>query len=125
MEYTSDSDVSDDTRELVSQGLASARRKRSNVRSNIDSVTQRRLVLNTDTSSVRHPVWTENIDDAASTRELDTLRGVINTSQNHNSTMNICKCTLFYIINDYYIKDGRFRNAPEVKALPLCMMPEK
>jgi len=86
MEYTSDSDVSDDTRDLISQGLASARRKRSNVRSNLDSVTQRRLVPNTDISSVRHPMWTENIDDAASTRELDTLRGIINTSQNHNKT---------------------------------------
>jgi len=87
MDYTSDSDVSEDTRDLVNQGLASARRKRTNVRSNLDSIIQRRLVPSTDTPSVRHQSWTETLNDAASTRELDPLIRIVNTNQNHNISM--------------------------------------
>jgi len=94
MEYTSDLDVSEDTRDLVNQGLASARRKRINVVSNLDSVIQRRLVPNTDIPSVRHPPWTGNLNDAASTREPDPLKGIINTSQNHNNIIRINPETL-------------------------------
>jgi len=55
MEYTSDSDLSDDTRELVSRGLASVRRKRRMPTTQSDDVHERFLVSNMDTSSVRHP----------------------------------------------------------------------
>jgi len=84
-DYTSDSDVSDDTRELVNQGLASARCKREKVTARSDPSAQRRLVPNTDISSVRHQMLTENSIDAALTRDLKQSGRIIDTSQNHNS----------------------------------------
>jgi len=87
MDYTSDSDVSDDTRDLVSQGLASARRKRTKIMLNLDRSPQRRLVSNTDITSVRHQMRAESLNDAASTRELDPLIKTVNTSQNHNTNI--------------------------------------
>jgi len=95
MDYTSDSDVSEDTRDLVNQGLASVRRKRTKVVGNSDDVCQPRLVPNTDISSVRHQTWTEDSIGAASARDLNPLMRTINTSQNHNIFNS---CTLLYEI---------------------------
>jgi len=55
MDYTSDSDLSDDTRELVNQGLASVKRKR---RVNITQTAggyDRFSDSIMDSSNVRHP----------------------------------------------------------------------
>jgi len=84
-DYTSDSDVSEDTRERVNLGLASAMRKRANLSVRPDTLPQRRLVLNTDISSVRHQMLTENSIDAASTRDLNQSGRIIDISQNHNT----------------------------------------
>jgi len=54
MDYTSDSDASENTRELESQGLASVKRKRVKLASKADSVRERPSVPNMDISSVRH-----------------------------------------------------------------------
>jgi len=84
-EYTSDSDVSDDTRDLVNQGLASARRKRAKLSARTESISHRRLVPNTDIPSVRHQMLLENSIDAALTRDLNQSGRRIDTSQNHNT----------------------------------------
>jgi len=55
MEYTSDSDLSDDTRELVGRGLASVKCKRRIVTTPSDDAQDRFLDSNMDTSNVRHP----------------------------------------------------------------------
>jgi len=55
MESTSDSDLSEDTRELVRRGLATARRKRRIPTTQLNSGQERFLVSNMDTSNVRHP----------------------------------------------------------------------
>jgi len=56
MEYTSDSDLSDDTRELVNKGLASVKRKRRTTMTQSNGVHERFLASNIDTSNVRHPI---------------------------------------------------------------------
>jgi len=83
-DYTSDSDVSEDTRELINQGLASVRHKRAKLSARPDSISQRRLVPNTDISSVRHQRLPGNSIDAALTRDLNQSGRIIDTSQNHN-----------------------------------------
>jgi len=64
MDYTSDSDISDDTRDLVSQGLASVKRKRFSTASQIEHERDRVSVPNIDTSNVRSPLQREvaNVD---------------------------------------------------------------
>jgi len=52
MDYTSDSDINDNTRDLVSQGLASARRKRFSMASQVERIRDRVSVPNMDTSNV-------------------------------------------------------------------------
>jgi len=52
MEYTSDSDFGEDTRDLVSQGLASVKRKRRTVAAQSDGVRERFSDPNMDISSV-------------------------------------------------------------------------
>jgi len=56
MDYTSDSDLSDDTRELVSKGLAIVKCKRRMTMEQTDGVQERFLESNMDTSNVRHPL---------------------------------------------------------------------
>jgi len=70
MDYTSDSDVSENTRELVSQGLASVNRKRLNIASQSDSVRERPLVSNMDISSVRHHLRRRESNGDTSTHGL-------------------------------------------------------
>jgi len=55
MEYTSDSDLSDDTRDSVSRGFASVKRKRRMATTQSDGVRERFTDSNMDTSNVRHP----------------------------------------------------------------------
>jgi len=55
MEYTSDSDLSDDTRDLVSRGLASVKRKRRLTTMQSDGVRERFSDSNMDTSNIGHP----------------------------------------------------------------------
>jgi len=54
-EYTSDSDLSDDTRDLVDRGLATVRRKRRITASHSEGVRERFLGSNMDISSIPHP----------------------------------------------------------------------
>jgi len=84
MEYTSDSDLSEDTRDLVSQGLASVKRKRKIVTTQSDGVRERFPDSNMDISSVRHPsrrgvsigdTWTHGLATAGAETAI---------SQNHN-----------------------------------------
>jgi len=60
MEYTSDSDLSEDTRDLVSRGLASIKRKRRMTTMQSDGVHERFSDSNMDTSNVRHPQGVES-----------------------------------------------------------------
>jgi len=92
MEYTSDSDLSDDTRELVSRGLASVKRKRRIPTTQFDSVQERFLVSNMDTSNVRHPsrrgvsFGDTSIHGLAVVSVVDAEPA---NSQNHNTTMTL------------------------------------
>jgi len=54
-EYTSDSDLSEDTRDLVNRGLATVWRKRRIIASQSEGIRERFLYSNMDISSVRHP----------------------------------------------------------------------
>jgi len=54
MDYTSDSDISKDTKDLVSQGLASDKGKRVTTPSQIGRLRERATVPKMDTSSVRY-----------------------------------------------------------------------
>jgi len=54
-DYTSDSDLSDGTRDLVDRGLATVRRKRRTTASQPEGVRERFLGPNMDISSIRHP----------------------------------------------------------------------
>jgi len=54
-DYTSDSDLSDETRELVNRGLASVKRKRRTSTAQLDDARGRFMDSNMDTSNVRHP----------------------------------------------------------------------
>jgi len=84
MEYTSDSDVSEDTRELVYQVFASVRRKKMKVVTKADGVRKRHSVPSTDISSVRHQVWPEEPIDDASAHGLNPIMRKIITGQNYN-----------------------------------------
>jgi len=56
MDFTSDSDISEDTRDLVSQGLASVKRKRFSKASQVERERDRVSVPNMETSNVRSPL---------------------------------------------------------------------
>jgi len=72
MEYTSDSDVSEETRDLVSQGLASVNRKRITVAVQSDGVRERFLDSNMDIPSVQHPSWRGALNGDTLTHGLGT-----------------------------------------------------
>jgi len=63
MDYTSDSDISEDTRDLVSQGLESVKRKRSSTTSQLAHEHDRVSVPNMDTSHVRSPLRREAVNN--------------------------------------------------------------
>jgi len=83
-EYTSDSDLSEDTRDLVSRGLASVKRKRITPASQQDSIGERLSVPNMDISSVRHPLWRDGAIGGSSTHGFaSTFREIVD-GQDHN-----------------------------------------
>jgi len=88
MDYTSDSDDSDDTRELIEQGLASARRRRVTITPQSDNVRDRASVHDMDISSVRHPSSRDASNGDAPIHSLTpTCRGPVG-GQVHNSLIN-------------------------------------
>jgi len=89
MEYTSDSDVSEDTRDLVSQGLASVKCKQKIVAAQSDGVHERFLESNMDISNVRHPSWRGVSIGETSTHGLVATGIETVISQNHNIFLQI------------------------------------
>jgi len=85
MEYTSDSDLSEGTRDLVSQGLASVKRKWRAIASQQEGVRERLSDSNMDISSVRHPSWREASIGDTSTHGLATTGRETVISQNYNT----------------------------------------
>jgi len=85
MDYTSDSDLNDDTRELVNQGLASVKRKRRLNITQPAGVHDRFSDSIMDTSNVRPPSRREASIGDTSTHGLMTAGAEIAISQNHNS----------------------------------------
>jgi len=88
MDYTNDSDISEDTKDLVSQGLASVRCKRVTTSPQIGRLRERVTVPNMDTSSVRHPLWREAAIGDTSIHGLVSLDREIIIGQNHNNVMH-------------------------------------
>jgi len=86
MEYTSDSDVSENTRDLIDQGLASVKRKRLNTTSQTRRTRERISVPNMDITSVRHPLSQENSTGATSTHGLNIASREMAMGQNHNNS---------------------------------------
>jgi len=87
MDYTSDSDVSEDTQELVRQGLASVKRKRVTMSLGPERPRERLSVSNMDMSNIRHPLCQEGPNGATSTHGLNIASREIAIGQNHNSIM--------------------------------------
>jgi len=85
-EYTSDSDISEDTRELVRQGLATVKRKRKTVAFRTERLRERPSVPDMDTSQIRHPSRHEGATSAISTHGLNLNEREIVYGQNHNNT---------------------------------------
>jgi len=85
MEYTSDSDLSDDTKDLVRRGLASVKRKRRIVTTQSKDTQDRFLDSNMDTCNVRHPSRREASIGDTSTYGLTTSGLDIVNSQNYNT----------------------------------------
>jgi len=85
MEYTSDSDVSDDTRKLVRQGLASVKRKRVATALRPEGTRERLSVSNMDTSQLRHPLRQDSTSGATSTHGLNLTERKTSQGQNHNN----------------------------------------
>jgi len=84
MEYTSDSDVSDDTHELVRQGLATVKRKRVRTALRTERTRERLSVPNMDTSQLRHLLRHDGTNGATSTHGLNLIEGETSQGQNHN-----------------------------------------
>jgi len=91
MDYTSDSNLSEDTRDLVSQGLASVRRKRITVGAQSDGVHERFSDLNMDTSNVRHLSWRGVSIGDTSTHGLGTT-GIETVNQPESQQKYIVHC---------------------------------
>jgi len=85
MEYTSDSDLSDDTPELVNKGLASVKRKRRTTMMQSDGVHERFLASNMDTYNICHPSGRGVPFGDTSTHGLAAADVETANSLNHNS----------------------------------------
>jgi len=83
-DYTSDSDISEDTRDLVRQGLASVKRKRRVTTSRIGRLSEQIPVHNMDTSSVRSQLRREAVNGDTSTHGNIIIDRAISNAQNHN-----------------------------------------
>jgi len=79
-EYSSDSDLSDDTRDLVCQELASVKRKRVTESLQKERPPERPSVSNMDISHIRHPLCQNVL-----THGLNSLVREIGNEQNYNS----------------------------------------
>jgi len=97
MDYTSDSDLSDDTRDLVNRGLASVRRKRRTHVTQTDGVHGRALDSIMDTSNVRHPLGRIVSIGDISTHGLSMTGVETVISQNHNSYTFEYRCLISLI----------------------------
>jgi len=97
MEYTSDSDLSEDTRDLVIQGFASVKRKQRIVAAQSDRVREGFLDSNMDIPSVRHLSWRGALNGDTLTHGLGTTGIETVTSQNYNNMINnyTKNCSLF------------------------------
>jgi len=84
MEYTSDSDISEDTQELVRQGLASVKRKRMITQSPPKLLSERLLVSNMDTSNIWHPLCQEGPNGVTSTHGFNIASTEMAIERNHN-----------------------------------------
>jgi len=89
MDYTSDSDISEDTRDLVSQGLASVNRKRFSTASQVEPIRDRAPVPNMDTSNVRSPLRRQAVNDDTSIHGLFSNNREIVNGQNRNSIIGL------------------------------------
>jgi len=87
LDYTSDSDISDDTRELVRQGLATVKRKRKTVASRTERLHERLSIPDIDTSQIRHPLRYEGLIGATSTQGLNMTDREICNGQNYNKSI--------------------------------------
>jgi len=85
MDFTSDSDVSDGTRDLVRQGLASVKRRRVMTTTQRERPRERTSVPDMDPSQIRHPLPDEKVNGASSTQGLNPIEGKIVQDQNHNT----------------------------------------
>jgi len=85
MDYTSDSDISEDTQELVRQGLASVKRKRMITAMRPERPRERQPVSNMDTSSIRHPLYQGGLNGVSSTHGVIIATGEIAIERNHNT----------------------------------------
>jgi len=85
MDYTSDSDISEGTRDLVRQGLASVKRRRTTTRNQRERPRERTSVTNMDPSQIRHPLREERVIGASSTQGLNLIEVEIVQAQNHNN----------------------------------------
>jgi len=83
-DYTSDSDISEDTRELVKQGLASVRRKRRRATARIGRSGEQDSVHNMDIPSVRYHLRREAANVDTSTHDNVTSDRERSNAQNHN-----------------------------------------
>jgi len=83
-DYTSDSDISEDTRDLVRQGLASVKRKRRVTMSRMGHLSEQNPVHNMDTSSIRSQLRREAVNSDTSTHGNIIIDRVISNAQNHN-----------------------------------------
>jgi len=84
LEYTSDSDVSDDTRDLLQRGLATVKRKRMTVAFQSERLRERPLVPNMDISHIRHPSNQDGLNGATSTHGLNPVGRELYNGQNYN-----------------------------------------
>jgi len=84
MEYTSDSDFSDDTRDLVQQSLATVKRKRVTGVLQSERIRNRPFVPNMDISHIQHPLHPEGLNGATLTHGLDLFGRKSANGQNYN-----------------------------------------
>jgi len=90
LDYTSDSDISDDTKELVRQGLATVKRKRKTVALRTQRPHERLSVPDMDPFQIRHPLRHEGLNGATSTQGLNMTEREICNGQNYNTITHGC-----------------------------------
>jgi len=105
-EYTSDADLSDGTRDLVRQGLASVKRKRVVEPSQIERPPERLSGSNMDISHIRHPLCQNGLVGVVSTHGLNSVVREIGNDQNYNTINSLhstCACVCFCVRVSVYV----------------------